>query len=147
MGYSRKIQTGGIEDILFLKKKLWIFEVCHFTLGNYWQNKAFFTLGNSKVKNQDSWKCNMSFSWPPLKISLLPLEILDKTKLYFWKFCKIALYTLITPRNSTSFSGDPKNFNIVFLQYSGNSMFSTPLPLPLFGFLPLSVSLYITVYI
>ena len=29
------------------KKKPWTFEVCHFTLGTYRQNKAFCTLGNS----------------------------------------------------------------------------------------------------
>ena len=54
-----------------------------------------------------------------------PLEILDKAKLYPWKFPgqKQRLseiqhdFYLITPRNSTSFSIDPWNFHMIFLLY------------------------------
>ena len=35
------------EKHTFFKKKTWIFEVCHFILGNSGQNKASFTFGNS----------------------------------------------------------------------------------------------------
>ena len=84
----------------------------------------------------------MTFSWSPLKIQLLPLEILDKTKLYFWKFCKIALYTLITPGNCTSFSVDPYNLNMKFLQYPRKfHVLNPPPPAPIW--ISSSLSLYI----
>ena len=63
---------------------------------------------------------------------ILPLEIPDKKKLYPWKFHKIVLQGswkiqkprpmetphgfFITPGNSTSFSTDPSNFRVIFLQ-------------------------------
>ena len=39
LGYSRKIQTGGVEGILFWKNP-WNFSFFYFTLGNSRQNKA-----------------------------------------------------------------------------------------------------------
>ena len=52
-----------------------------------------------------------------LSFVILPLEILDKTKPYSCKFCKILLHPLITTGNRTSFSVDPENFNMIFLPY------------------------------
>ena len=52
-------------------------------------------------------KIQYDFSGSPLKVPFLPLETLDKTKLYSWKFCKTVLHPLITPGNCTSFSVDP----------------------------------------
>ena len=37
-------------------KKSWIFEVCHFALGNYGQKKAFLTLGNFVKLCHTPWK-------------------------------------------------------------------------------------------
>ena len=50
-----KSKQGGLRTYFFLKKP-WIFEVCHLTLGNYGQNKAFFTLGNSVKLCYTPWK-------------------------------------------------------------------------------------------
>ena len=50
-----KSRQGGLRTYLFLKKP-WIFEVCHFTLGNYGQNKDFFTIANSVKFCYTSWK-------------------------------------------------------------------------------------------
>ena len=89
----------------------------------------------------------MIFSWSPLKITLLPLEILDKSKLYSWKFCKIVLYPLINPGNCTSFSVDPQNFNMIFLQYLRKFHVLKPTPprLCLDFFLSLCIYIYICI--
>ena len=75
----------------------------------------------------------------------LPLEILDKTKHYSWKFGKICYTTwkfqdqkqrtlkdlhsffLITPGDSTSFLIDPWIFCMLFLQYALTSPSSPPI--------------------
>ena len=74
---SEKIQTLGVEDILFWKTP-GIFPFLNFTARNSRQNQAqpqdiprncIISLGNSKTKNKDPWKFHI-FSWSPLEIPL-----------------------------------------------------------------------------
>ena len=64
--------------------------------------------------------------------------------LYPWNFCKIVFHPLITPGNCTSFSVDPKNFNMTFLQYPRK--FDVLKPTPPCPCLEFSLSIYIYVY-
>ena len=56
VGLFQKNPNKGDLGHAFLKKKPWISEVCDFTLANYGQNKAFFTLGNSVKVFCTTWK-------------------------------------------------------------------------------------------
>ena len=78
--------------IYFSEKPLWNFWVCQFTCRNSRENKlsrleiprcCVTSLGNSKVKNQDSWKFHISFSWTSL-IDAWNFQMLFLQ--YPWKF-------------------------------------------------------------
>ena len=85
----------GIEDILFKKKIPWIFEVCHFTLGNYGQNKAFFTCGNSVKLYYTHWK----FQGQKARLMKIQHD-----------------FFLITPKNSTFILGNSGQNNALHLE-------------------------------
>ena len=90
-----KIQTGGVEDILFLNPLSSNFQIFHFTFGNSSQNK------------------------------LSPLEIPQNCVITLWKFqgqkpkpMEIPHdFFLNTFRNSTLFLIEPQNFHMLFLQH------------------------------
>ena len=88
----------------------------------------------------------MIFSWSPLKIPLLHVEIMAKTKLYSWKFCKIVLHSLIIPGNCSSFSVDPYNFNMIFLQYPRKFHVLNPRSFPPRTCLDFSLYIYLSIY-
>ena len=156
VGLFQKNLNGGLRTLRthFFLKKTWIFEVCHFTLGNYGQNKAFFTLGNSVKLCYTPWK----FQGQKPRLMKMHHDFFLITPkwlhFYLWKFwtkqsftfgnsvklcctlwspLEIALLFQLTPKISTWY----------FFNTPGNSMSSTPLPPPLFGFLPLSLYIYI----
>ena len=53
--FQKNPNGGGLRTYIFVKKS-WIFEVCHFALGNYGQKKAFLTLGNFVKLCHTLWK-------------------------------------------------------------------------------------------
>ena len=81
MGYSRKNkQTGGFQDILFLKKSLdffcfslypWKFRIKQSSIpGNLVKLCMLHPSEILRSKNQDPWKFHMNLSWSPLEILL-----------------------------------------------------------------------------
>ena len=154
VGLFQKNPNRGDWGHTFLKKP-WIFEVCHFTLGNYGQNKAFFTCGNSVKLYYTHWK----FQGQKARLMKIQHD-----------------FFLITPKNSTFILGNSGQNNALHLEILWNYIihfdhpwklhffFSWPLefqhdissipqeipcpnsmlpsPSPLFGFLPLSIYIY-----
>ena len=70
-GYSRKIQTDGVEEELFWKNSYNFYRLVTSTLLlEIWQNYVT-PLVNCKTKNQDVQKFHMISSWSNLEVALL----------------------------------------------------------------------------
>ena len=86
-------QGGGVEDILFLNKNPWIFQVCHFNFRNSGQKKDFFTAENSVKLCYTPWK----FQGQKPRLIKTQQSFTHRNSVKFFK----------TPRNCTSFSVEP----------------------------------------
>ena len=81
------------KNMLLFKKNSWIFEVCHFTLGNSGQSKASFILGNS------------------VKVCYTPWELQGQKP----RLMKMQHNFLITPKNSAFTLGNSGQNNALLL--------------------------------
>ena len=108
-----------------------------------------------KKSKQEGWKTYFfEKNSETFRILTLSLEILDKTKLYPWKFCKLVLqlrtskakiitqheFFLTNPGNSPSFSIDPWNFHVIFFN-------TLKIPCPIYLHIYMYIYIYIYIYI
>ena len=117
MNYSRKIQTGGLENILSWKKTRDFLRLSLYPW-NFWTKRGF-TLGNFVKLCYTSWKFQG-----------------QKPRLVEIKHD----FFLITPGNSTSFSTDLWNLRMTFLHYTWK--FCITVKLISYGFLCLQHGWY-----